>query len=128
MLSYDGTKIFTAGKSRNGRFNQRGRGNRNGQNGNRRDNQDGKPNRKNGNGKSGNKGSSVRIHFFYINPVLNLFSKSSGNNQHWCKFHGSRGTHTQSDCFLNKDSKLYKGDAYVKEWESKNGNKRNDQT
>ena len=55
MLSYDGSKIFTAGKSRNNRFNRRGRGNRGGRNDNRSgrngDNQDGKPKGK-GNGKS----------------------------------------------------------------------------
>ena len=60
MLSYDGTKVFTANnRFRNNRFNPgRGRGGRGGRDNRdqRRDNQSGKPNR--GNGNKSSKGNS----------------------------------------------------------------------
>ena len=60
MLSYDGSKVFTAGSGKfKNRYNPRGRGNRGGRTGDRRDNQDGKPNR-NGKNKTKN-GSSVSV-------------------------------------------------------------------
>ena len=61
MLSYDGTKIFTAGngKYRNNRYDPRGKGGRNRGNNQRRDNKDGKPNRGKGNKQNAKAGSSV---------------------------------------------------------------------
>ena len=68
MLSYDGTKIFTAGNGRyrNNRYDPRGKGGRNRGNNQQKDNKDGKPNRGKGNKQNSKAGSSVSFLEIYV--------------------------------------------------------------
>ena len=122
MLSYDGSKVFTAStRGRGGR----GRGGNRNDRGDRKRGNDNQSNQSGGGGRGG-KAKKPVIYTFTALFLLNFISKNNGgqsDNKQWCRFHQSRSGHSAEDCFLNRDSKSFKGEEFLQKFEQKHKRK-----
>ena len=124
MLSYDGQKVFTANSRGRG---SRGRGNQNNNRNDRNDRKRGNDNNpsSSGGGRGGKSKKPVIYTLSFRKDFTLFFQNNSGqsDNKQWCRFHQSRSSHGPEDCFLNRESKSFKGEEFLQKFEQKHKRK-----